>query len=87
MPVSHSLKTTGIFYTRKYFSIEKNRNQRFFLLIVCSFIVFSPGFFNWGGGGGGGGGGGLTIFLLKLPSANFVIPARTEPIRKGEMGD
>ena len=81
MPVSHRLKTTGIFYTRKYFSIEKNRNQRFFLLIVCSFIVFSPGYFNWRGGGG------LTIFLLKIPSANFVIPARTEPIRKGEMGD
>jgi hypothetical protein len=60
MPVSHSLKTTGIFYTRKYFSITKNRNQRFFLLIV---------------------------FLLKIPSANFVIPARSEPIRKGEMGD
>jgi hypothetical protein len=68
MPVSHRLKTTGIFYTRKYFSIEKNRNQRFFLLIVCSFIVFSPGFFNLGEGG-------LTIFLLKIPSANFVVPA------------
>jgi hypothetical protein len=51
MPVSHRLKTTGIFYTRKYFSIEKNRNQRFFFLIVSCFIVFSPGFFNWGGGG------------------------------------
>ena len=51
MPVNHSLKTTGNFYTRKYFSIEKNRNQRFFLLIVRSFIVFSPGFFNLGEGG------------------------------------
>ena len=82
MPVSHSLKTTGIFYTRKYFSIKKNRNQRFFLLIVCSFIVFSLDFLTWGRGGGE-----LTIFLLKIPSANFVIPARSEPIRKGEMGD
>ena len=27
-----------------------------------------------------------TIFLSKIPSASFVIPARTEPIRKEEKG-
>jgi hypothetical protein len=71
MPVNHSLKTTGNFYTRKYFSIEKNRNQWFFLLIVRPFNVFSLDFLTCGRGGSGG----LTIFLLKIPGANVVIPA------------
>jgi hypothetical protein len=86
MPVSHSLKTTGIFYTRKYFSIEKNRNQRFFLLIVCSFIVFSLDFLTWGKRRRRAGRG-ADNFSFKNCQRQFVIPARTEPIRKGEMGD
>ena len=72
----------------------------FFLLLVCFFFVFFPGFFSLEDGGvtytmyfffqtvemSSFGQTCEKIFLSKIPSASLVIPARFDPINKGEKG-